>query len=94
MSTRTVHKYPLGGYDQRTISLPRGAEVLTVQPQDNVLQLWALVDPTQPFETREVRVHGTGHWIAEDVPPYLTTCQLPDWGLVLHIFIARTGGQP
>lgn len=41
---KTVYKYPLRLINKQTIKMPEGAVILTVDIQDNQMQLWALVD--------------------------------------------------
>jgi len=70
------------------IVMPVGAEVLTVQSQNNEACLWALVDPDSERETRVFDVYGTGHNIRYDIGidrKYIATFQLND-GLVFHVF--------
>lgn len=86
--TRAVWKFPLPapGSDVFTIEMPQGAEPLTVQVQNGAFQIWALVTPGHPTETRVFRIAGTGHPIDEIIVRHVGTVQLPGLGLVFHVF--------
>lgn len=42
--THTVWKYPIGVAPMIEIAMPQGAQVLSVQVQDNIPTVWALID--------------------------------------------------
>ena len=82
---KTIHKYviPFDG----DLELPEGADILTVQTQHGVPQLWALIDDIVPFTTRRFKVLGTGHSAEEvDGIDYLGTFQLSGGSLIFHVF--------
>ena len=88
---RTIWKYEVPMGVEFTLSLPEGAEVMTVQVQvglDLVNQpvIWALVDPKGPMEERVFSIYGTGHLIERpiDLAGYIDTWQ--SGGLVWHLF--------
>lgn len=85
---RKVFKYELPVDDYFTLSLPKGAQVLSVQAQGNKPCLWALVDPDAPTEERQFRFAGTGHSIKEDPGrlEFVSTFQTHGGSLVFHIF--------
>lgn len=56
-----VYKYELEIEDAQRLRLPSGARPLSVQTQNEVLCLWALVDITAPDVDRWVYVVGTGN---------------------------------
>ena len=80
---KTIHKYQL----RDAIALPEGAQVLTVQLEDNLPYLWALVDDFNPFVQRNFQTVGTG-WDLEaqayNNRVYLATFQQN--GFVWHVF--------
>lgn len=91
---KRIFKYPLETTDEQVIRIPRGAVPLCVQVQAGPC-LWALVDDTQPSESRTVRVIGTGHPIPDaDRLGYVGTYQFHGGALVFHVFIAATSGVP
>jgi len=81
---KTIHKHTVPVDD--VLDLPAGAEILTVQVQDDVPRLWVLVNPDYTeTEPRRICTYGTGHPIEGDVE-YIGTFQLRDGSLVFHVF--------
>lgn len=59
---KTVYKYPLTGQERpQVVDMPDGAKILSVQEQDHVIMIWALVDPDAQPLARVFKVVGTGH---------------------------------
>jgi hypothetical protein len=79
---KTIYKYPLHSKDC-TLQLPKGAEILTVQLQNEIPTLWALVNPMTVTEERHICIVGTG-WDVEDTMKYITTYM--DGYFVWHAF--------
>ena len=84
---KTIHKFPLSSaWGTKVLHMPRGAEILCVQVQNDWPTLWALVDPSAEKEPRMVCVVGTG----EEMPAamgrseYVGTVQ--EGVFVWHIF--------
>ena len=92
-----VWKYPmlLPLVDDFQMAMQVGAKVLTVQMQDGTPCIWALVDPDQPTDLFDFRLAGTGHRIhggldgGFDAFDYVGTFQLPEEGLVFHLFLRQ-----
>lgn len=87
---KTIWKYQIEAMVQ-VLEMPEGAEVLTVQLQDETITLWAIVDTEKPKESRRFEVIGTGHSIEVDVSKdsqliYISTVQNKSKRLVWHIF--------
>lgn len=57
-----IYKYQLDR-QLSEVELPVGATILKVDEQHGNIMLWALVDPTQKSEARQVVVIGTGNEI-------------------------------
>lgn len=84
---KTIWKFPLEMTDNPTISMPSGAEVLSVAVQGGAAQVWALVDEEAPTRDRAFKVHGTGHPAVDVVAgEFLGTVILHGGSLVFHIF--------
>ena len=79
---KTIYKYPLHSKDC-ILQLPKGAEILTVQLQNENPTLWALVNPMTVTEERHICIVGTG-WDVEDTMKYITTYM--DGYFVWHAF--------
>ena len=85
---KRIWKYQLEVVDVQNISMPKGAEILTIQVQYGEPCLWALVDPKEEVEKRTIEIFGTGNPILVDMEmrKYITTFNLLDGGLVFHVF--------
>lgn len=85
----TIHKYQLHITDEQSITMPVGAEILTVQNQQETLCIWAIVDDEkQEKELRHFVIRGTGHKLYETINPhkYLGSVQFRGGELVWHVF--------
>jgi hypothetical protein len=70
-----------------TIAMPSGAQVLTVQVQAGIPQIWAVVDPKAPIVERRFQVVGTGHpFEMKPSHKYLGTFQMHQGLFVYHLF--------
>lgn len=91
---KLIHKYKVefGGGRNTILMLPAGAQILTVQPQDGEGYFWAIIDPLEPLEPREILIAGTGSALPKDIAAfrYMGTFQVPsdirDAIFVWHIF--------
>ncbi len=69
--------------------MPIGAKILTVQTQNDIPCLWALVDPQAETEGRNIEIFGTGHPVLSDLGTareYIGTFQMHNGTLVFHVF--------
>jgi hypothetical protein len=83
----TIHKYPLDIDDATSIEMPSNAVLLDCQVQRGTPCLWAMVDPSNPKETRWFRVIGTGHPIPDaSEMTYFRSIQIRGGDLVFHVF--------
>ena len=83
----TIWKYQLEICDEQYLQIPSGAKILTVQIQQETVQLWACVDLDLTPVLRQIRIHGTGHNVPNhDKLKYISTFQLQDGNLVFHVF--------
>ena len=83
-ANREIWKYPLEHGTEQHIRMPKGAEVLTVQIQNDHVCMWAEVSPDEPLEERRFHVIGTGHRMPADAWHYLGTIQQGPF--VWHIY--------
>ncbi len=81
-----VWKYTLQTKDSQEISMPAGAQILTVQIQYGQLALWALVMPEAEPVSRTILMRGTGHEIELPGLKYISTVQDLAGALVWHFF--------
>lgn len=83
---KTIWKFAVHGPLKFTTVMPAGAEILSVQIQGDAPQMWVLVDPNQPPETRAFRSFGTGHPVDAEIIAHLGTVQFDGGELVFHVF--------
>jgi hypothetical protein len=86
---KVIWKFELETTDNQEIEMPIGAEILTMQTQNEIPCIWALVDPKAEKETRTFEIFGTGHPIYYDMGVsrnYISTYQLHGGTLVFHVF--------
>lgn len=83
---KTVWKFEVFGPVRFTTVMPKGAEILSVQRQGEGVQMWALVDPSQPAEERTFQSFGTGHDIDAEIIAHLGTVQFEGGALIFHVF--------
>jgi hypothetical protein len=60
----TIYKYVLS-QPYQGVSMPNGAEILSVQLQGENVCLWAKVNPSEPMRIRNIWMFGTGHPLPE-----------------------------
>jgi len=84
-----IWKYTLNMLDQQRISMPKNSKILTVQTQNDIPQIWVLVDQTEELtEVRTIGIHGTGNPIPDNPGIYIGTFQIHYGQLVFHVFDA------
>jgi hypothetical protein len=83
---KTIWKYQLVIQDSQPLTMPKGAEILTVQVQNNIPCIWALVDPDAEIEHREFCMFGTGHDFGLIDYKYIGTFQIHEGLLAFHLF--------
>ena len=67
--------------------MPKGAEILCVQMQNNIPCIWAKVETENDNELRFIEVFGTGHRIDGNTErKYIGTFQNPVGNIVFHVF--------
>lgn len=60
----TIWKFDLVLTDNQSISMPKGAQILSVQWQ-NGIRIWAMCDDSAELIERHFVIRGTGHVIPE-----------------------------
>jgi hypothetical protein len=71
------------------LEMPKDAQILTVQNQNEEPCIWALVNPENEKESRHFELYGTGHDIHYDMGierKYINTFQLMGGAFVYHLF--------
>lgn len=86
---KTVWKFPFQIHDSVLLTMPVGAEVLSLQVQDDRPCFWALVDPQAPREPRSFIVHETGTTISDtSLGRFVGTFQTSGGAFVWHVWEA------
>ena len=84
----TIHKYALEETDDQTILMPKGAKILSVGAQRNLMCLWALVNDKAPMEGHRIYIVGTGHPASHVVrSTFLGTVMLHNAELIFQVFL-------
>lgn len=85
---KRIYKYPLEIMDVQEVDLPKGAQILSVQAQYGIPNIWALVDDKQTkTEKVIIRIIGTGYQIPDaNSLEYIGTVQLINGSVVFHVF--------
>ncbi len=84
MSQQQIWKYPIGISYLQTVSIPRSHSKLTVQIQDGIPCLWAIVDPNEETYNMELYTFRTGQPLPDDYYEYIATYQTEIF--VFHVF--------
>jgi hypothetical protein len=80
---RVIYKYEL----TQTIQLPIDSQVLKVGMQNDIMQMWVLVDPNQKETSqRNFEIIGTGHSFEFDYLTHTYIDSLFDGPFVWHIW--------
>ena len=83
---KTIWKFAFEINDEIVIEMPKGAKILTVQVQNGLAFIWALVDPDAEKEKRYFDLYGTGHPIDMSIDRwYVGTFQIAGGDLVFHL---------
>jgi hypothetical protein len=83
---KAIYKYSLSSHTAQDIEMPVGARILTVQVQNDVPVIWAVVDPsTKYIDILTFLTLATGELVDDIDGKYIGTYQLSN-GLVFHIF--------
>lgn len=85
-----IYKFQLEVTDIQIINLSKNAHVLSVQVQNGIPCIWALVKTDSVLDVPyRVNTYGTGHCVSDHPGSFLGTYQLHDGALVFHVFYNR-----
>lgn len=86
---KTIFKFQLQVLDTQFIWIHKNAEILSVQNQNEIPCMWALVNPTEEREEKCLEIFGTGHDVHCDIGvdrKFIGTFQMEGGSLVFHLF--------
>jgi hypothetical protein len=89
--SRKIYRYQLSLLDEPTLSMPEGAEVLSVGPPRGYLtelDLWALVEPENVEKERRFLIVGTGNPIPDGLGRFIGTVTMNSGVHIFHVFEA------
>ena len=81
MKKQAIYKYRLTD----NVLMTKDATILSVGEQNNVIYLWALINPGSPMTSREFEVVPTGQVRDFTNLTFIGTCHMQS-GLVFHVF--------
>jgi len=85
--SKKIFKYELQIKDLNKVIMKKGAEVLSIQTQNEIACIWALVDPYEIDENRFFEIFGTGNIVPQNsFRKFIGTFQLSGGLLVYHCF--------
>lgn len=84
-----IFKYILEIKDLNCISMPRGAEIISCQAQNEQLCLWARVHPQAKMDDRVFRIYGTGHQLPSYWGDHIHLATVQIRSLVWHVYEVR-----
>ena len=83
---KTIWKWRLRIDGTQVINMPSGAEILSIQTQQDRPVLWALVNEDNPPTSRTFTTYGTGSIVPENPGKYIGSYQNKLETLVFHVF--------
>lgn len=84
----SIWKFELAETKEQLLFMPTGAIPLSVQVQNGIPYLWALVDTDKAREHRRVLIRGTGDDAFECTREhFVDTFQMEGGKLVFHVFM-------
>lgn len=83
---RVIYKYPLTWDNTQILKLPAGSQIVSVQPQNGKITVWASVDTSvKELAEYRIKVYMTGQRIEDASLIFLNTCVIGDF--VFHVCI-------
>jgi len=83
---KTIWKFKFEINDNFELSMPKNAEILTIQIQNNIPCIWAIIDSDQLSEIRYFELYGTGHLLKESKKKYIGSFRMYNDSLIFHLF--------
>ncbi len=85
---KTIYKYEIELNNVITVKMPIGAEILTVQIQNEIPCIWAKVDTEEKVRNYNFAIFATGSPIGMEgyKLTYINTFQLNNGALIFHLF--------
>ena len=84
--SQTIFKYPLIVDGNQKVLMPKGAKIISLQTQNDVPCIWAIVDTDSEIEERHFKTVATGGNIRNNFAQYIGTYLLNNGNFVGHVF--------
>jgi hypothetical protein len=81
---KVIWKFPLAMQGTQLVMMPKAAAILSVQLQNDLPCIWAMVDGDAEKEPRSIHIYGTGHALTDRKVQFIGTIQMGS--LVFHVF--------
>lgn len=81
-----IYKYSLQICDSQIIQMKKGARIISLQVQNRIPCIWAMVDPNEVDEPKAFCTFGTGHDLSGVDLQFIGTYQLCSGELIYHVF--------
>ena len=82
---KRIYKYPVPIDDTFDLELPLGSEILTVQMQKEIPQMWVVCNPGALKAVRHFYIYGTGMQVQDNLI-YIGSFQMLEGNLIWHLF--------
>lgn len=83
-----IYKYPLvGESDFHKVDIPIASKILTAQLKDDVINIWALVNPELATKTYTFYVYGTGWLLQSGAWDMIYINSVQQGGNIWHVFV-------
>lgn len=85
---KRIYKFPLQIADTSIVKMHRDAEILSLQVQNEIPCIWAIVNPENPLEDYIFDIFGTGQGaeLKAGKHRFVGTLQLNSGTCVVHVF--------
>jgi len=89
---KKIFKYPLLEIPSQIVTMHQGSRILSIQVQNRILCIWALVDEDMPLKKHKILIFGTGQEIdTEFILTFMGTVQMGNF--VWHVFEQLNNGN-
>ncbi len=81
---KSIWKFSLTIQDSQKIKIPAGSKILSIQMQNGIPCIWALVNPDDSKRDKTIRIYSTGRRVESHHGDFIGTFQTGP--LVFHAF--------
>lgn len=85
---KAIYKYPIKIADTQILDMPVGADIISLQMQNGIITIWAIIDIEASLMPVKIRIFGTGIHYSDLVLRHIGSIQDGDY--IWHVFIDST----